>query len=110
MEFYGDDEPPEISLLSPEEDALYIGGEKRRSFFTTLVIGTIDVEVVAFDSETEIDKVEFYLDGQLQESVEIEPFIWTWNTKSFFIHTLSVIAYDFAGHSTSDELRVWKLF
>ena len=56
---------------------------------------TIDVQVT---SPINVEKVEFYIDGQLQTTVE-EPdgaglYSWTWDERALFLHNAKVIAYD----------------
>jgi hypothetical protein len=74
------------------------------------VFFTIDVQVTASDNESGIAFVEFYVDDDVKTNDSTAPYSWTWSEKSFFSHTLKVIAYDNAGHHTSKEIIVWKFF
>ncbi|RLF46852.1 MAG: T9SS C-terminal target domain-containing protein, partial [Thermoplasmata archaeon] len=58
---------------------------------------------------SEINKVEFYIDDKLMETVYDMPFSWKWEDASPFTHTIKVIAYDSAGNSASDEREVWTI-
>ena len=37
------------------------------------------------------------------------PFSWKWEGASPFDHIIKVVAYDSAGNSASDEMRVWVI-
>jgi len=75
----------DMSINKPE-DALYLLNLKLRNFQyrNPLIIGPIDVEVEASDDEYDIDRVEFYVDGQLMETDTSVPYSWRWNELSFF--------------------------
>jgi len=108
--YIGDTEPPTLDISSPEEGFLYIINRKIMPFFTTLIIGKIDIEVNVSDDQTGIDIVEFYIDDNFKANDAIEPYSWTWDKWAFFKHTIKVTAYDNAGNNASDELIVWKFF
>ena len=98
-----------VRILQPTK-GFYIGNNRIFSFLTSIVIGSIDVEVGAFDNDG-IDRVEFFIDGELKESVTDPPFIWNWNEKMpfKFRHILKVKAFDLNGNFKSDEMIVWKI-
>jgi hypothetical protein len=82
-----------------------------RRFFTTLLIGKIPVIANASDNQSGIQKVEFYVDDDLKETVTTVPYSWTWSDRgNFFPYILRVDAYDNAGNKNSDELKLWKIF
>lgn len=62
--------------------------------------GTIAVTATASDN-VGVSKVEFFLDGLLQETDATSPYSWTWNTTTSAngMHSLSSRAYDAAGNS-----------
>jgi len=59
--------------------------------------------------------VEFYIDGKLRANISTQPYTYTWKRERFririlkHIHKITVTAYDKAGNSNSDEIKVWKL-
>jgi len=85
-----------ISINKPE-DALYFLNLKLRNFQNRnpLIIGPID-------------RVEFYVDGQLMETDTSVPYSWRWNELSFFSHTLKAVAYNSNGNVGFEEKTVWK--
>jgi PKD repeat protein len=105
-----DTTPPSVEIIKPQERSIYFLNDRILSFLTVLVIGSIDVEVEAYDSDSGVNRVEFYVDGSLQDSDNSAPYSWTWSEWAFFRHTLKVVAYDNAGNSNEEEIIVWKFF
>jgi hypothetical protein len=108
-ETLGDTTPPMVKITKPEK-AIYIRNDKVLPFITALVFFAIDVEITASDNESGIALVEFYVDNTLKANDTTAPYSWTWSERSFFMHTLKIIAYDNAGHHTDKEITVWKFF
>jgi hypothetical protein len=76
-------------------------------FGKTIIIGQITIKVVATDAMSEIDRVEFYIDGVMENTDPDEPYEWTWDETVFFKHTIKVMAYDKAGNvAIPDEIEV----
>lgn len=57
------------------------------------------------DVSSDVVRVEFYLDGQLQENATSVPFSWSFNTAEFneSKHMFTVIAYDSFGDTVESE-------
>jgi hypothetical protein len=113
--YYGPENTlPVVNITSPVEGYLNINilgifTFKKKSF-TTIAIGKIRVTALATDNQSGVQKVEFYVDDQLKETVTTGPYIWTWSDRGlFFPYVLKIIAYDNAGNQNSDELKVWKI-
>ena len=107
-----DIESPEINIIQPVENQLYVGNFSM-PWFKTFVIGKINVVVNASDSQSGIDKVEFYVDGKLMATDYDEPYEWLWNEDTVYdTHLLEVIAYDRDGNIAKDsmEVTVFNLF
>ena len=68
----------------------------------------MNVEVNAF-SEISIDRVEFYVDNSLMETINNETYEWLWE-KSFGNHKLKIMAYDEAANTKSVFMDIWKFF
>jgi len=105
-----DTESPQVTIISPEEKTLYIFNKEIQEFITTLIIFRKEIMVNASDYLSGVAKVEFYIDDSLEAIVESEPYSWTWKKWVFFKHTITVIAYDYAENTASDEITVWKFF
>lgn len=98
---------PSIRLFKPEK-GIYIGNNKVIPFRSTIILGSIDIEVIAEDPDG-IDRVEFFIDDVLQENDTAFPYSWTWSERAFLRKTIKVTAYDTAGKDASDELMVFKI-
>jgi hypothetical protein len=106
---WGDDEkPPHIEIRSPEHNYLYLRGQKIFPCRTTIIVGNIDIAIQAYDNETDIDRIEFYVDDILQTTDYLEPFLWTWDTRSFGLYTFQIIAYDNMGNTAESTMNLWK--
>lgn len=107
---YPDDTiPPTVEIIKPL-DGVYISNIRILPLGIPFIIGGIDIIVEAVDDESGIDKVEFYIDDNLEETVETSPYKWFWDKIMFFRHKIKVIGYDNADNSNSFELTVWKFF
>jgi len=107
---------PSLAITQPKKGFFYwnlLAGAIKGQFpilITTLVLGPIDVIVTASDSESGVDRVEFYLDGDLQYTDDSSPYIWPWiQICNFFPYLLTVKAFDNAGNQSTQSLRVWKI-
>jgi murein tripeptide amidase MpaA len=98
-----------VDIRSPQQHYIYLKNRRILPFFATIAIGVLDVKVNVSDP-SQVQHVEFYLDNKLQHATFYLPYNWTWNTFSFFRHTLKVVAVDSFGKSVSDDIRVWKFF
>jgi carboxypeptidase T len=104
-----DYQPPHITITQPKENYVYLGNRELFPFFTTFILGYLDVNATATD-EFGVTKVEFYVDNTLQATDATAPYSWTWEHPAFFRHTLKLIAYDTSGNSKEQQLIVWKFF
>ncbi len=71
-----------------------------------VVNGSVTVSLDA--EESDLDKVEIYVDGTLVTTLTGSPFQYTWdsNTAQDGAHTIKVIAYDKAGNKTEQQVSV----
>jgi hypothetical protein len=109
----GDESRPVINIIKPEK-ALYIMDHKIRKFLfrKPLIIGDINIEVNTFDNDSEINKVEFFIDGELKVTISTPPYSYMWSRDKIrlfnYRHLVEVIAYDSFGNSNTDKIEVWK--
>jgi hypothetical protein len=97
-----------VNITRPLEKSFYL-----RNFRlfplprNTIVYGpiTIKAKVVA---DTEVDRVEFYIDGKIRKTDTRAPYTYRWAPLKSFKHTITVIAYDVQNHSATDEITVFK--
>jgi len=104
---------PGITITKPKEKHLYIGGNEIRYLTLlpkTIILGKIDIETEVNSISGEIEKVEFYIDGQLENTDYEEPYEWTWYQRSFFRHDIETkVFFDDKGTAV-DNVFVWKFF
>lgn len=103
-----------ISIVNPTT-GLYFKGSKIRDYFLRqrpVILGNITVTVDAVSCGSELDRVRFYVDDELQDTDSSSPYEWSWTKRYllFFGHTLKVEAEDIDGNVASDEIRVWKIW
>jgi len=105
-----DTTPPIADITNPEEGFLYLLNSKVIPSFRTWIIGRINIEVEAYDNESDIYSVEFYIDGDLKSTDTDAPYVWTWDENAFFQHVIKVVVYDDAGNYVMKEMIVRKFF
>ena len=101
---------PKNKQLINLEPGIYVDNAQKMPFPIPIIVGSIDIKVQASDTESGMNMVEFYIDNELKLTVTEKPYIWKWDEFSFGRHILKVIAYDNAGNSDTDEMKVWKFF
>lgn len=84
--------PPTVWYIKPEQ-ALYIGNIRICKFPNTLILGKITVQADASHPLLDIDRIEFYLDFELQAVDDTVPYTWTWDQRYPFSaeHTHRII-------------------
>jgi hypothetical protein len=100
----------EVEIAKPLQ-ALYRNNERIMPFSRPQIIGPIDIEAYipgGWNQPGDAEKVEFYIDGTLQETRTEQPYNWTWSQRTFGKHVIKVIAYDFNGDMAIAELEVNK--
>jgi hypothetical protein len=86
-------EPPTVSITNPSN------GET--------VSAKVLIKVDALDDKG-IDRVEFYIDGELKDTDNTDPYEYVWNTTQYSnaTHFIKVIAYDIANQHSTHEITV----
>ena len=75
-------------------------------------MGNIEIKVNVTDEESEIDRVEVYIDKKLKKIDTIEPYSWRWIESSpfKFQYTINIVAYDNKQNIAEKEIKVLKFF
>jgi len=104
-----EERPLKMKIETPKKGKLYF---KDRIFKSsqdekTIVFDNLWVylDIETFDAP--IDKVEFYIDGKLEQTVYESPFVWNLNKISMRNHKMTVIAYDSKGRSSTDQISFY---
>jgi membrane peptidoglycan carboxypeptidase len=88
-----DNQPPEVAIRSPEQGQDFAYPETK----------TITLQAEASDN-LELERVEFYLDGQLTNTLNQPPFAVSWTTRPGE-HRLVVKAVDRAGNTSQETVQ-----
>jgi len=99
---------PEIRILSPKENTLYVGGREVASLPFTVILGHITVEATIEGTDETVEKIEFYVDNELKCTDYEVPYTWSWDEPAIFIHTIGVTGYYDSGETVHDEMEVMK--
>jgi hypothetical protein len=99
----------QVTMTKPVK-GIYLANTKILPFFFPVVFGMIDIEAtVQTMNETGIDRVEFYLDNELQVVDTTQPYGYRLSKRSFGFHRVNVVAYQ-NNVSVNDERLVLKIF
>jgi len=101
--------PPAISIIKPT-NGLYLFDTRIIPLLKVRIIGKITVVANVSDNISGIQKVEFYVDNNLEYIDDESPYQWTYDELAilFHRHTVKVKATDKAGNTKeSDEIKVW---
>lgn len=100
-----------VTFTYPEK-WIYFNDHKILPFFVPLVLcGNITIEVVVSNGSG-LDRVEFYVNDVLQETVYgFQGLVYEWylSWEPFSKLNFKVIAYSF-NETASDEIMIWRLF
>jgi len=104
--------PPDVEIIKPIPGAIYFWNKPLLPFFATLIIGPIDITVDASDDLSGMERVEFYIEGNLKKTDTSAPYVWLWGHIMFGLNVygIKVVAYDNAGNHADDTILVWKFF
>jgi hypothetical protein len=103
------DDLPQINIVKPK-NAVYINNKRIIPFFSSIVIGNIEIEVNASDCSSGIAYVEFFIDNTFMFKDSTAPYTMQWNNRTFGKHSIKVVAYDTVGYCESHEITVWRVF
>jgi len=107
---FGDDIPPDVKIVSPKKDTLYFLG-RNISFISSVIIGSINIEINAYDNESGLDFVKLYIDDVEKKNFSADDsFVWSWDERTFEKHIIKVIACDKIGNIAEYSMTVWKFF
>ncbi|MGC9308805.1 MAG: C1 family peptidase [Thermoplasmatota archaeon] len=104
---YVDSSPPEVNLTRPERGSFYFFDQHRGIPLGVVIIGTVTVQGSAEDALSGLERIEYYLDGELVISTDEPSFEQEWADAPFGFHLLEVQAYDAAGNVGTDKAWVF---
>jgi hypothetical protein len=99
--------PPEIGIQNPSVKYFHRFGDPIRKTLTgkTVVVGKTTI-VASVHDDSQIKKVEFYINDKLMATVTQDPYQWTWHKLSFGKKTITIKAYDDTGKQSTASIDV----
>ena len=107
--------PPQLKIVKPE-NGLYLFNRKMPgvSLDRTYVIGDIDIIVEAYDNESSVDRVEFYVDGGCRAVALDPPYAFRWDDQKISLfpqdYVLKIRCADFYENVVEKEIRIQCFF
>jgi len=102
-----DREKPIVGFEKPRGGIYIFNREIVHFYGISYIIGKITVKAFAYDNLSGINKVEFYVDGNIKKTCNEMPYQWNWNETAIGTHVLKVIAYDEVGNSNQAIANIW---
>lgn len=99
--------PPEVGIQNPSVKYFHRFGTPVRKTMTgkTVVVGKTTI-IASVHDDSNIEKVEFYINNKLMSTVTQEPYQWTWHKLSFGKKTITIKAYDDTGKESVASIGV----
>lgn len=88
------------------ESFVYIKNRKILPFFKPVVFGPLSLDV----NEQNISKAEFYVNGELKDTLTQEPYTWKWDESAFMKQKIETKVYDQQGNSNSSGEMTFYVF
>jgi hypothetical protein len=104
--------PPDIqvNIVKPKMRSLYIFDREIMPLDKppSIILGPITIEADVSYSRVEVERVEFYIDGETQPSATLyePPYSWKWDKWAFGWHIIKVVAYG-SDQKDMEERWVW---
>ena len=101
--------PITLEIETPQKGACYYNDRIITSYndITTRVFDNIWVYLNINTFDAPLEKIEFYLDNTLLDTIYDIPYAWNLNTRSIRNHKLTVIAYDTKGRTATDQVNMF---
>ena len=72
-----------------------------------MIFGPTEIDTQVTDSGCGIERIQFYIDGELRHTSYDDTLEWWWNKRTIGVHTIEIVAQDILGHTSSIQLNVW---
>jgi uncharacterized repeat protein (TIGR01451 family) len=105
-----DNTAPKVQLTKPM-NSLYLFDRRFIPLGRTIIIGKITIEATGLDSNG-LDRIDFFIDDELKESITDNPFSWYMHAKLRGDHKITIKGFDPAGneHSVTKQARFFSFF
>ena len=88
------------------ESFIYIKNKKIIPFLKPIVFGPLSIDV----NDKKVSKAEFYLNGQLKDTLTQAPYTWNWDEPAFFKQKIETKVFDQEGNSNSTGEMTFYIF
>jgi parallel beta-helix repeat protein len=88
------------------ESFIYFRDKKIIPFIKPIIFGPLKIDV----NDEKISKAEFYLNGELKDTLTQAPYTWKFDEHSFMKHKIETIVYDQQGNSSSSGEMTFYVF
>jgi hypothetical protein len=88
------------------ESFIYFRDKKIIPFFKPVVFGPLSIDV----NDEKISKAEFYLNGELKDTLTEAPYTWKFDEPSFMRHKIETKVYDENGNTSSSGEMSFYVF
>jgi parallel beta-helix repeat protein len=85
---------------------VYIKNRKIIPFFKPVIFGPLSLDI----DHKHIKKAEFYVNGQLKDTLTQEPYVWKWDEPAFMKQKIETKIYDQEGNSNSSGEMTFYMF
>jgi len=102
------DEEKSVEIIKPDKNYLYLNNKALFKIRNTFVLGDIKVETRINSGNADIEKVEFYINDELMDKVEVQPYEWVWEKPTNDKYNLKVIAFFDDQEELADSMYLWK--
>ena len=96
-----------FEIVKPATSSFYIKNTRIFGIRNTIILGDITVETEINPGNSKIKKLEFYIDGELQDTITDPPYEWTWKSPKNEKYKLTVNAV-FDDEILTDSIDCWK--
>jgi hypothetical protein len=100
---------PYIKITRPLEKHKYKNNEDMgydKEIERCIIVGWVNVTVIAKGFSSTVKKVEFYLDETLKVTDGDEPYYWELNEDSYGYHTIKAVVYTETDEKNSDSIKI----
>ena len=88
------------------ESFIYFKNKKIIPFFKPVIFGPLKIDV----NDEKVSKAEFYVNGQLKETITEEPFVWHYREPAFLKQNIETKVYDDKGDMSSSGEMTFYMF
>jgi len=102
------DSEKSVEISKPKSNYLYVFDRVLFRIGNTIVFGDITVETEIKSGPSNVEKIEFYIDGELEKTLQSSPYKWTWQEPSGGKYNLRLDVYFEDDDILTESMEIWK--